>query len=114
MRKELLRKAFVLIIAVTAISLLYKNDLVLVIVLVAIFLWNIKGRLERYDLPIFLGAAIFCSLGEVVCVNYNCWTYSNPTILGIPLWLPVAWGIVAVSFKRIGKKLAEKELSERA
>jgi len=34
-------------------------------------------------------------------VSSGAWRYAGPTALGIPLWLPFAWGLAAVLIRGI-------------
>jgi uncharacterized membrane protein YoaT (DUF817 family) len=92
--------AFSLLVA--SVVLLWRNNLVLFMVvlvecLVALGLWH-----ERYDLSFFLVIAVLGSLAEAVFVHFGVWHYANPTLLGIPLWFPLAFGTTGL----IGQRLA--------
>jgi len=41
----------------------------------------------------------------MAAIYFGAWSYANPTMLGIPLWLPLAWGIAAVFVKRVAETL---------
>jgi hypothetical protein len=34
-------------------------------------------------------------------VHFGVWRYANPTLLGVPLWFPVAFGTAALIGKRL-------------
>ena len=52
----------------------------------------------RTDLLFFVLAAVLGSLGEATAVRFGAWQYAS-TATGIPLWLPLAWGIVVLYLK---------------
>ena len=86
---------------VTSIGLLWRDNMLLFIVIllegmVALGFWH-----DRYDLSVFLVIAVLGSLAEAVFVHSGVWRYANPTLLGVPLWFPVAFGTAAL----IGKCL---------
>jgi len=92
--------AFFLLVA--SVVLLWRNNALLFIVVVvecaiALRLWH--GRL---DVCFFLIIAVLGSLAEAVFVHVGVWHYANPTLLGIPLWFPLAFGTTGL----IGRRLA--------
>jgi hypothetical protein len=92
--------AFSMIVA--SVSLLWRNNLLLFVVvlaecLVALALWH-----DRLDLSFFLIIAVLGSLAEAVFVHFGVWYYANPTFLDIPLWFPLAFGTTGL----IGGRLA--------
>src|SRR5674476_1311798 len=65
--------------------------LLLAIALVTLALWH-----DRYDRWSFFVVAVFGTCAEVFFVHYGVWHYENPTVLGIPVWFPVALGTSAL------------------
>ncbi|MBC7263696.1 MAG: hypothetical protein H5T64_04980 [Chloroflexi bacterium] len=80
------------------------NSLLFIVVLVesltALLLWH-----DRYDLCFFLVIAVLGSLAEVVFVHFGVWRYTNPTLLGIPLWFPLAFGTSGLIGERLVRSL---------
>ena len=53
--------------------------------------------------------ASFCGvIGELLCVRLGIWMYSYPSIAGIPIWLPLAWGNAVVFISWISELLFHK------
>ena len=67
------------------------------ICVVALTRWH-----SRFDICFFLIIAVLGSLAEVVFVRFGGWEYANPTLLGVPIWFPVAFGATGL----IGGRLA--------
>jgi uncharacterized membrane protein YoaT (DUF817 family) len=91
--------AFSLLVA--SIGLLWRDNMPLFIVIlvegmVALGFWH-----DRYDLSVFLVTAVLGSLAEAMFVHFGVWRYANPTLLGVPLWFPVAFGTAALVGKRL-------------
>ena len=40
---------------------------------------------------------------EAVAIKFGAWQYSNPTALGVPIWLPLLWGSAIVFIKRFSE-----------
>lgn len=83
-----------------AITLLHYNPLVLTSVLLAGSLLLLAYKPQKGDVYFYAIAAVI-SLHEVVVINFGAWKYANPSFLGIPLWLPFMYGLIAVVIKRI-------------
>ena len=87
---------------VVSVAVLWTNNLQLFIVvlvecLVALGLWH-----ERLDVSFFLVIAVLGSMAEVIFVSFGVWEYANPTLLGVPIWFPLAFGTTGL----IGGRLA--------
>jgi hypothetical protein len=89
-------------VLVSSVVLLWRHNPLLFLValvesLVALGLWH-----ERHDISFFLVIAVLGSLAEAVFVHFGVWHYANPTLLGVPLWFPLAFGTTGL----IGQRLA--------
>jgi hypothetical protein len=90
-------------ILVTAVSLLWRDNVLLFVVMlvgcpIALILWH-----NRLDVSFFLVIAVLGTLAEAVFVQFGVWHYVNPTLLGVPLWFPLAFGTTGL----IGSRLAQ-------
>ncbi len=100
---ELIMELVAFCVLVTSVALLWRNNLLLFIValvecLIALALWH-----SRLDVSFFLIIALLGSLAEAVFVRFGAWHYTNPTLLGVPLWFPLAFGTTGL----IGGRLAQ-------
>lgn len=68
------------------------------------------GILALYRNPVlyavFVVVGVVGAAAEAVAIHHSAWTYTQPQLLGIPLWLPVLWGVAGVTVVRIERKLA--------
>jgi uncharacterized membrane protein YoaT (DUF817 family) len=92
LRNELVKELAAFSLLETSIVMLWRNNLLLFIIvlvesLAALSLWH-----SRHDLIFFLVMAVLGSLAEAVFVHFGVWHYGNPTFLGVPLWFPLAFG----------------------
>jgi hypothetical protein len=69
-----------------------------VIILIGIFFW----RRER-DILIFIVGSILGTIGEAICMQLGFWQYHYPyfSSMGLPISLPMAWGLSAVMIGRL-------------
>lgn len=86
--------------AVLFVSLLYRSNetLFLVLIIASVILLK-KG--DKIDLLAFLVSMVAGPIGEIVAIYFGAWEYSNPSFIGIPIWLPLLWGIAGITLRRI-------------
>jgi hypothetical protein len=72
------------------------GGIVIVLVLAGIY-WHHC----REDVVFFFTGAICGVIGEAIGVAAGVWTYQNPIVFGLPLWLIVIWGYAFLVFRRI-------------
>jgi len=98
-------------IGTALIYFLYTNVLLLsalgIVCIAMVFRFNRK----KGDFYYLIFGMTFGPLAEVFCINAGAWTYTYPTFLGMPLWLPLAWGMAAVLFRRFADTVMEMRSS---
>jgi hypothetical protein len=68
----------------------------------------LSGTRRAHDTLFFILAGIWGALSEAVAVNFGgAWHYSSPFQFGIPLWLPILWGIAGIFLIRLSDTVAE-------
>ena len=90
-----------IVVMVILMVLLWNNNLLLTIIATIyasalLLIWH-----QAEDLMCFFFVLIIGTFSEIVAVNFGVYTYNNPTFLGIPIWLPLAWGTAALCLRRI-------------
>jgi uncharacterized membrane protein YoaT (DUF817 family) len=81
---------------IVAIVLLRRENALLLAVMLAeslaiLCLWH-----ELADVICLLSIGVLGSVAEVIFVRSGVWQYANPSLLGIPIWFPVAFGTSAL------------------
>ena len=102
---ELFLEIFIIGFGVIAMALLYRHNIFLTLLLAAgaafeILLWH-----KRKDILAFVVAAVVGPLAEMLNIYFGNWHYSNPSFFGIPMWLPLVWGISMLTIKRIAETI---------
>ncbi|MFA5351960.1 MAG: hypothetical protein WC304_01620 [Candidatus Gracilibacteria bacterium] len=72
-------------------------------VLLAVIIIALEPKQETFTA--FILGGLLGSLTETICIYFGAWSYASPQFLGIPLWLPIVWGIAAVIITRGVAKL---------
>ncbi|MCL6430215.1 MAG: hypothetical protein K6V36_05055 [Anaerolineae bacterium] len=88
------------------VSLLWRNNLLLLGAMsaecvVVLALWH-----DRLDLSFFLVIGVLGTLAEALFVYSGVWRYANPSVLGVPVWFPVAFGTTGLIGGRMARTLA--------
>jgi len=94
-------------LGIAALVLFYMDNIILSALLLVnwaaiLSVWRRKG--DAYFL--LIGAALG-AVAEIIAIHYGVWQYANPSFLGIPMWLPIAWGIIAVLIRRMAESVSE-------
>jgi hypothetical protein len=91
---------------VASVTLLWRNNLLLLIVVLLECLIALRRWHDRMDVSFLLIIAIFGSLAELVFVRFGIWRYTNPSLAGMPLWFPVAFGTTGLIGQRLARIVA--------
>ena len=77
----------------------YNNNFILTMIVVSFFLFALLTHYSRYRLILAIVSIVFGTIGEIVCCAkaVELWRYKNPTIWGIPIWLPMVWPVIMMT-----------------
>ena len=99
--RDILLAIFLILYVVFSVSLLYRNNIlvtILVLIGCAIGLWFWH---EKEDVACFIIVMIAGSLSEILTIHFGVWTYTHPSFLGIPIWLVPLYGVNIIAVRRI-------------
>lgn len=90
---------------VGAVATLWESNWLLLILMVAecalaLLVWH-----DRYDVSLLSIIGVLGSVAEALFVHFGVWTYANPTLLGVPVWFPVAFGTCGLIGGRMARTL---------
>ena len=106
-KHKLILELLIYVMGVAFVAFFYRNNAFVTTMLtlawfIAMGVWH-----KKEDVLVFVVAAVIGPLGEIVAVYFGAWTYANPTFWGIPIWLPLLWGLAGVFIKRVGLHLSK-------
>lgn len=81
--------------------LLWKEPFLLMLILLGLTLIYFLFYRRSDDMMWFVAAAILGPIGEAIVSASGLWTYHGATIFGVPFWLPLAWGLTTIVFRKI-------------
>jgi hypothetical protein len=104
--RQLLLALMPFAVLVLAVSALWRNNLVLTLLMIVelgivLGIWH-----DRRDLSFLLVIGGMGSLAEAAFVRAGAWHYANPSFLGIPAWFPFAFGTAGLCGGRIARSVA--------
>ena len=105
--KELAFEAALFAVGAGEIAWCYTRPVLLTVLsaltaLVAFAFWRRRDVVLVYVLGGIIGPC-----GEMIGVRAGAWAYAHPTFLGIPLWLPFAWGLAVVLIQGVAGTIAK-------
>jgi hypothetical protein len=89
--KEMLFEAAVLAAGCAEMALCHKSNLLLAALLIALVAVELAFWRGGRTVAFLVTGAIVGPSTEAIAVWGGAWQYANPTLLGIPLWLPFGW-----------------------
>lgn len=94
-------------VGILCLATLYRQSLLLAAVLVGLAVIVVLIAPREGDVVVLLGGAVLGPIAEIVAVRFGAWSYHTPDFLGVPIWLPIAWGLATLIIKRIGEGVLE-------
>ncbi len=94
------------ILSLAAVCLLWKYNVILTIVLLLLSFTLLILQKSKTELFMFLACSFYGAIAEVIAIYFGAWNYSLPNFGGIPIWLPILWGIAAIFMKRLHDHIA--------
>jgi len=105
LRIDLVQELAAFCLLVISIVLLWRDNLLLFVVVMAESLVTLRLWHERQDVCTFFGIAVVGSLAEAAFVHFGVWRYANPTLLGMPVWFPLSFGTAGLIGQRLSRTI---------
>lgn len=102
-KKEFFIESVIFWTGIGSAALFWGNNLLLSLIFLALCAVRLKLYHSGSDLFFFFSGMIFGPLSETILVQFGVWSYANPTFLGVPVWLPLAWGLATLMVKRFAE-----------
>ena len=93
-------------VLVASVLLLWQNNMLLLIIaclesILALLRWH-----DGLDISSLLVIGVLGSLAEVLFVRSGIWHYTNPSVFGLPMWFPFAFGTTGLMGQRLSRSIA--------
>ncbi|MBA4390471.1 MAG: hypothetical protein C0399_05990 [Syntrophus sp. (in: bacteria)] len=100
-----LRDLLIFFVVIFVVILVWKNNIAVTAIIIGSYLLRYVLWPNREDHIVFAAGAILGSIVEIIATRVGIWSYTLPTFLNIPVWLPFAWGFISVLIIRIAQSL---------
>ena len=91
-------------------TLVKGDELIFTVTILAILLINFKIKYYKNEWALFFVGLVLGFFIEVVLgLVYRMQYWENPTLLGVPIWLPIVLGYAFVFIRRIGNAIIENK-----
>lgn len=87
------------IITLLLVILLWNNTAILIVFLLMVGVGMYFISPTPISLAIYIISFVIGPLAESAAIYSGIWTYTNPVIIGLPLWLPFAWANCGLCIK---------------
>lgn len=106
-KKDFLIGIFIFIFYIAISYYSWMNNILLTVTLGLVSLlillkWTNLEEKFIYFTGFFLGPVI-----DIIIVPTGIWTYENPTLFMVPMWLPFTYGIAGVLLIKLGKSISK-------
>ncbi|MFH1424829.1 MAG: hypothetical protein ABIG20_04085 [archaeon] len=83
------------------VTYLWTTPFILTAILIAlgVLMLGLSKRLD--DILLFILAGVSGALAEIYGISHGAWAYANPTFFGIPIWLPILWGVAGLYMRNL-------------
>ncbi len=88
-------------LSLISVAFLWEHNLALSLILVILAIIMLLTKRSTKELKTFIICALSGAIAESLAVMMGAWSYTNPDIVGIPMWLPILWGIAAIFMVRL-------------
>jgi uncharacterized membrane protein YoaT (DUF817 family) len=87
--------------SLVSVAFLWKYNLILTVVLVILATFMLLMNNSKQELKTFVFCAFFGAMAEAFAIIFGAWTYGNPNLIGVPIWLILLWGIASIFMVRV-------------
>lgn len=103
-KKGLIIGLFAFALEIIFFYFLWWSNLIMTIafLILSVFMLLWSDNLEK--IVYFSGFVLF-PIVDVIVVRTGIWSYGNPTLLGVPVWLPFPYALSSLIIIKIGKSL---------
>lgn len=98
MNRKLIISVFILLFSNLCTFFLSKHALMLAIVFIVIAYIKHRTYPIKKELLWFTSIFVGGPMVEIILVNFSkAWSYSDPQLFGIPIWIPFYWGLMGTT-----------------
>lgn len=86
---------------------LWQNNIALTVIFIVISTFVLLKWANKEERIVYFASFVLGPILDLILVPRGVWAWENPSLFGIPLWLPLSYGILTVTAIKIGKSTAK-------
>ena len=101
--KQIINLILTVLLTITSllsVGLLWRQNLLLFLVLIVLAALLLVMNRSKKEIKTFFFCGFFGPMAEVFVITFGTWSYANPSMMGIPIWLFILWGIASIFMVR--------------
>ena len=98
----------IILLLIFAIIFIIRNEIFIAIILLVFLIITFKIKYFKGEWALFILGVILGSIIELGGGPYKLQYWEQGSLLGIPIWLPIIWGIGFIYIRRIGNLIVKK------
>ena len=112
--REILIQTTSLLSAFIILTIAKGDEIIFTGAIILILLINFKIKYYKNEWALFfLGLVLGFFIEIILGLFYRMQYWENPTLLGVPIWLPLAWGYAFVFIRRIGNAIIKNKSNHK-
>lgn len=100
-KKEIIREMAILGLTFVSVILFWQNDFLIFFILISIYVVRSYFWHKPRDHILFVIFVLVGFIMEFAFTSVGLYQFANPTLLNIPFWIPLSWGLSLLLFVRI-------------
>src|SRR3989344_5441722 len=105
-KKDFLVGSLVFALEILLFYYLWKNNVILSVSLAAVSIVVLAKFSGKEEKVLYFVCFVLGPIFDLTFVPRGVWSYANPTLFGVPVWLPFAYGLGTVMIVKIGNAIA--------
>lgn len=106
-KKDLLIGFLIYVSNILLMYYLWQNNIALTVIFIVISAFVLLKWADKEEKIVYFASFVLGPILDLILIPRGVWAWGNPSLFGIPLWLPLFYGILTVTAIKIGKSAAK-------
>ena len=106
-KKDMLIGFLIYVLNILVLYYLWQNNAALTVIFIVMSAFVLLKWVNKEERIVYFASFILGPILDIILIPRGVWSWGNPSLFGIPLWLPLSYGILTVTSIKIGKSIAK-------
>ena len=107
LKRDFLIGFLIYVLNTLLIYYLWQNNIALTVIFIVISAFVLLKWADKEERIVYFASFVLGPIFDLILIPRGVWAWGNPSLFGIPLWLPLSYGILIVTAVKIGKSTAK-------